>query len=107
MSSVQVLYFGDQSVEPYDSITDLIRETRASNLLAQFLQSAFEALQGAISALPPAEKSLFFGRDFAQLVEHVRANGIRHAAVSTVLSCVAQLGWTVVSDSLSPTLDQS
>ena len=95
-SSVQVLYFGDQSAEPYDSTADLLGESRASDLLSRFLQSAFEALQGVILALPPAEKSLFLGRDFTQLVEHVRANRICHAAVSTVLSCVAQLGWTVL-----------
>ena len=100
-SPIQVLYFGDQSVEPYDSIVDLLGQNRASNALPQFLRSAFEALQSAISALPPTEKSLFIGRDFAQLVEHVRVNGIRHAAVSSVLSCVAQLGWTILSE-ISP-----
>lgn len=95
-STIQVLYFGDQSVEPYDSITDLIRENQDSKTLAQFLLSAFEALQSEISALPLDEKSLFSGRDFAHLVEHVRVNKIRHAAVSSVLCCVAQLGWTFV-----------
>lgn len=95
-SSIQVLCFGDQSIEPYDSIVDLLGETRTSNALPQFLRSAFEALQKAIPALPPAEQSLFLGRDFAQLVDHVRVNGIRHAAVSTIFSCIAQLGWTVV-----------
>ncbi len=93
---MQVLYFGDQSVEPYDSILDLLKETRASNALPQFLRSAFEALQSAISPLLPIDKSLFVGRDFAQLVDHVRVNKISHAAVSSVFSCVAQLGWTVL-----------
>ena len=95
-SSIQVFYFGDQSVEPYDSIADLLREARASSILSLFLQSTFEALQCAILPLPPTEKSLFLGRDFAQLVDRVRVNGICHTAVSTVLSCVTQLGWTVL-----------
>ena len=95
-SSIQVLYFGDQSIEPYNSIEDLLKEARVSNVLPQFLRVTFAALQGAVSALPPADRSLFLGRDFAQLVQHVRSNKIRHAAVSSVLSCVAQLGWTAV-----------
>lgn len=95
-SPIQVLYFGDQSIEPYDSVTDLLGESRASIALPEFLRSAFETLQSAIPTLLSADKSLFTGRDFDQIVEHVQANGIRHAAVSSFLSCVAQLGWTIL-----------
>ena len=95
-SPLQVLYFGDQSIEPHDSIADLLGESQSSNAVPRFLQSAYEALQSAISGLLPVNKSLFVGRDFTEILEHVRVNGIRHAAVSSVLSCVAQLGWTVL-----------
>ena len=95
-SPIHVLHFGDQTVEPYGSIEDLFREAKASTILPQLLRSCFDALQKSISALPHADRSLFAGRDFAQLAEHVRVKGIRHAAVSGVLNCVAQLGWTIL-----------
>ncbi|KAL8785194.1 MAG: hypothetical protein Q9195_008727 [Heterodermia aff. obscurata] len=79
---IQVFYFGDQSMEPYDSVADLLRETQASIALPEFLCSAFDTLQSAISALLPAEQSLFTGRDFGQILEYVRVNEIRHTAVS-------------------------
>ena len=93
---IQLLYFGDQSIQPLNSLEDLLRETRTSNTLPQFLCSAFGALQNAVSALSPTDRSLFIGRDFGQVVQHVRAAGIRHAAVSSVLSCVTQLGWAIL-----------
>ena len=96
VSPIQVFYFGDQSVEPCNSIEDLLKEVGTSNILAQFLQITFDALESAVLALSPSGRSLFVGRDVAQLVRHVRSNGIRHTAVSSVLSCIAQLGWTVL-----------
>ncbi|KAI0974689.1 hypothetical protein F4678DRAFT_485714 [Xylaria arbuscula] len=95
-ASTHVFFFGDQSVEPYVSLIDLTREIQGSELLGTFLRSCFDALLSAIAILPPAYKRLFQGRDFAQLVDHVRAHDIRHVAVTSVLSCVAQLGWLVV-----------
>ena len=93
---IHVLYLGDQSVEPYNSLEDLFTEAKASILVSELLRSAFDALQEETSSLPPADRSLFVGRDFAELVEYVRAKVIRHAAVSSVLHCVAQLGWTLL-----------
>ncbi|KAI1292422.1 hypothetical protein F5Y03DRAFT_375883 [Xylaria venustula] len=95
-ASAHVFFFGDQSVEPHVSLIDLTREVQGSQLLGTFLRSCFDTLQSGISCLPPAEKHLFQGRNFAQLVDHVRAYDIRHAAVASVLSCVTQLGWLVV-----------
>ena len=93
---MQVLYFGDQSVDPLNSIEDLLRESKTSLILPQCLHSALEALHLATSTLAPSTKSLFLGRDFSQLVEHIRVKEIRHAAVSSVIHCVAQLGWTIL-----------
>lgn len=95
-AAANVFYFGDQSVEPYVSLIDLIRETQNSHLLGPFLRSCFDALLSAIALLPPGHRQLFQGRDFAQLVDHVQTHEIRHAAITSVLSCVAQLGWFVV-----------
>ncbi|KAI8635444.1 hypothetical protein F5Y19DRAFT_407791 [Xylariaceae sp. FL1651] len=95
-ATANVFYFGDQSVEPYVSLIDLIREIQKSGLLGTFLRFCFDALLSDIALLSPEHRQLFQGRDFAQLVDHVQANDIRHAAVTSVLSCVAQLGWLVI-----------
>ncbi|KAJ2977077.1 hypothetical protein NUW58_g7919 [Xylaria curta] len=95
-ATANVFYFGDQSVEPHGSLVDLIREIQSSDLLGAFLRSCFDALLSALAFLPPEQRHLFQGRDFAQLVDHVQAHEIRHAAVNSVLSCVAQLGWLVI-----------
>ncbi|XXH01795.1 hypothetical protein Hte_008156 [Hypoxylon texense] len=95
-ATASVFFFGDQSAEPYDSLVDLIGEVQNSNLLATFLRSSFDALLSHIAFLDPEHRKLFQGRDFTQLVDHVKAHEIRHAAVTSVLSCVAQLGWLVI-----------
>lgn len=93
---INVFYFGDQSAEPCVSLLDLVREAQNSDLLDTFLRSSFKELQSGITLLPPAEKTLFQGRDFAQLAEHVQSHEIRHVAVASVLSCMTQLGWLIV-----------
>ncbi|KAI1377814.1 hypothetical protein F4677DRAFT_413633 [Hypoxylon crocopeplum] len=95
-ATANVFYFGDQSTEPYVSLIDLIREIHNSDLLGTFLRSCFDALLSAITFLPPEHRRPFQGRDFAQLVDHVQTHEIRHAAITSVLSCVAQLGWLVI-----------
>jgi hypothetical protein len=94
--TANVFYFGDQSTEPYNSLTDLLCESQNSDLLGTFLRSCYDALLSAIAVLPPEHRQLFQGRDFAQLVDHVQAREIRHAAVTSVLSCVTQIGWLVM-----------
>ncbi|KAJ3578716.1 hypothetical protein NPX13_g1854 [Xylaria arbuscula] len=95
-ATANVFYFGDQSVEPYDSLIDLIRQIPGSLLLDTFLCSCFDALSSAVTSLPPRYKKLFQGRNFAQLVDHVQARGVRDATITSVLSIVAQLGWLVI-----------
>ncbi|KAI1130878.1 hypothetical protein F5Y10DRAFT_288595 [Nemania abortiva] len=95
-SSANVFYFGDQSVEPYDSLVDLVREIQNLDLLGPFLHSCFDALLSALTSLSLEHRRLFQGRDFAQLIDHVQNHEIRHAAVTSVLSCVAQLGWLII-----------
>ncbi|KAI0433456.1 hypothetical protein F5Y09DRAFT_298970 [Xylaria sp. FL1042] len=95
-ATANVFFFGDQSVEPYDSLIDLTREIHTSSLLGTFLRSCFDALLSTIALLPPEHRQLFQGRDFAQLVDHVRINEVRHAAINSVLSCVTQLGWLLI-----------
>ncbi|KAI1178437.1 hypothetical protein F4777DRAFT_96275 [Nemania sp. FL0916] len=95
-ATANVFYFGDQSVEPYVSLIDLLREIQKSDLLGIFLRSCFDALQSAVAVLPPDYRQLFQGRDFAQLVDHVQTHEIRHAATASVLSCITQLGWLLI-----------
>ncbi|KAI0877071.1 hypothetical protein GGS24DRAFT_512251 [Hypoxylon argillaceum] len=95
-ATATVFYFGDQSVEPHVSLIDLVREIPNSNLLGAFLRSSFDELLSAVASLSPKHRQLFQGRDFAQLADHVQVHEIRHAAISSVLSCVAQLGWLLI-----------
>lgn len=95
-TSIQVLYFGDQTIEPYDSVKDLLKEIGTSETLSRFLQVSFDALQRTLLSSPPTTRNLFPGRDFAELIHNVKAHGRRHAAVSSFFSCVAQLGWTLL-----------
>ncbi|KAK5630376.1 hypothetical protein RRF57_006091 [Xylaria bambusicola] len=94
--TANIFYFGDQSVEPYDSLIDLICQIPNSGLLGTFLHSCFGALQSAVACLSPEHRHLFQGRDFAQLVDHVQVHEICDAAIASVLSCVGQLGWLLI-----------
>ena len=95
-SLVEVFYFGDQSVEPFESIEELANESKNSRLLTEYLQTTFEALTLEVSKLTRTERSLFQACGFMELASFARKQQRRHVAISTVLSCVAQLGWTVV-----------
>ena len=92
---VELLYYGDQSVEPLDSIEELVAESQNSALLTEFLCSAFKKLTLHISKFPHNERALFKETNFGTLAQSIRKNRTHHVATSTVLSCVAQLGWTI------------
>jgi len=95
MSFFEVLYYGDQTIEPFESVQDLIAETKNSEILSEFLHNAFSQLSLEVSYLPCAEKDLFTSvRDFGELARAVQSSGVNHVITLTVLSCVAQLGWT-------------
>ena len=95
MSPFEVLYYGDQTVEPFESVHDLIAETKNSEILSDFLHNAFSQLILEVSNLPCAEKDLFASvRDFGELARAVQNSQVNHVIITTALSCVAQLGWT-------------
>ncbi|KAF2877122.1 hypothetical protein BDV95DRAFT_644000 [Massariosphaeria phaeospora] len=95
-SPIDVLYYGDQSVEPFVSIEELVGESQKSELLDRFLHSVFKALTLEVASLPSPEKDLFSGSSFGALATLIRSKKTQNVAVSTVFSCVAQLGWTIV-----------
>ena len=80
-------------MDPLASLTDLLNEAHGSTLVSAFLKSAFTALRAGIVCLPSSERELFSGRDFGELLENFRNKKTKHAAITTVLSCVSQLGW--------------
>ena len=96
MASLNLLCFGDQSVQAHESIKTLCAKTRESVILAEFLRSSHQALMAAVSDLTALEKAAFASRDFVELCTLDRRKGARNAAVSSVLSCVAQIGWALV-----------
>lgn len=89
----EVLLFGDQTGDPYADILGLFRHSKKSQLLRKFLQNTSDALQHEISGLLPSERVRFVSFDSVlDLAEVHSKNGVKDAAVSTVLLCVAQLG---------------
>ena len=101
MVPLNVLYFGDQSVQAHDSIKALYIKAKQSVVLAEFLRSSHQALATALLDSSGPEKAVFEGKDFLELCTLNRQTCARNAAVSTVLSCVAQLGWAFVCVSSS------
>jgi len=95
-TSLELLYYGDQSVEPLDSIEELVAESQNSVLLTEFLCSAYKKLTLNVSKLTHNERALFKETNFGALAQSIRKTEAHHVATSTVLSCVAQLGWTIL-----------
>lgn len=95
-TQLELLYYGDQSVQPLDSIEDLAAESQRSVLLTVFLSSAYTKLSLHVSQFPDNEKILFNETGFGPLARSIRKTKARHVTMSTVLSCVAQLGWTIL-----------
>jgi hypothetical protein len=93
---LEILYYGDQSVEPLDSIEELVAESQNSVLLTEFLCSAHKKLTLHISKFPHNERTLFKETSFGAIAQSIRKSRAHHVATSTVLSCVAQLGWTIL-----------
>jgi hypothetical protein len=93
---LELLYYGDQSVDPVDSIEELVAESQNSTQLTEFLYTAYKKLTTQIAKLSHNERSLFMETSFGALVQSIRKTKAHHVATSTVLSCVAQLGWTIL-----------
>ena len=96
-SSLELLYYGDQSVDSLESIEELVAQSQNSVLLTQFLSSAYKQLTLHALGLPHKEKILFVETGFGALVRSIRKSNASHVITSTVLGCVAQLGWTILS----------
>jgi hypothetical protein len=96
MHTLDLMYFGDQSVEPFESILQLVTESRNSFALGQFLHSSFAALKRNLVQLLPVEQELFRADTFETLARSVQRSKACNAATTTVLSCVAQLGWAIL-----------
>lgn len=93
-----LLLFGDQAVKPHPSVRALYRRAKRSLFLSNFLRSSADALRAAVARLGNEDRRRFgtFDTllDLSEIHSDVRdENGVNDAAVSTVLLCVAQLGW--------------
>lgn len=95
MHSLDIFYFGDQSVEPCDSVLQLVAESRGSPSLTQFLVSSFSRLRSRVTQFYPSEQEIFRADSFEALAQSRRDRKSPHVAVITVLGCVAQLGWAI------------
>lgn len=93
MAASHLLLFGDQTVEAVSSIRYLVRQSRDSPPLQDFLRRSTDALQSEISKLPTSERDRFSSFDtILALAESHCKSGSNDVIVSSILLCVAQLG---------------
>jgi hypothetical protein len=93
MAPSSLFVFGDQTVEAISSIRHLVRQSRDSPPLQDFLRRITDALQSEISKLSSSERERFTPFDtILGLSETHAKTGSNDVVVSTVLLCVAQLG---------------
>lgn len=88
---MDVVLFGDQTVDPKQFLTRVLRR-KGCPLLSSFLEQVHVALQDEISALPAAaRKSLPSFSNIAELVERYHSGEKPNVAIESTLICLAQL----------------
>lgn len=95
----QVLVFGDQAVAVSVSFSKLYALSKRSFLLARFLQLASETVKAAAEQYVLASESFLFKPSLLELCELQGQGESRNIAISTVLSCINQLGWLMLEAS--------
>lgn len=93
----RVLLFGDQTVDVYPAIQDLVRQSRHSLTLQTFLQNARDVLQCETAKLHTHDRARFQAFDSILSLAEAHLNGRLDVVISTVLLCVAQLGTLMLS----------
>jgi hypothetical protein len=92
MTSSNILYFGDQTVDTGPFLHDLFRKSSTSPALKRFLDDSTSALRLEISNLPAHDQqALPVFRTIQELLE----NGCEtnnQVVLSTIRLCIAQLG---------------
>ena len=97
MSSINLLLFGDQTVEKLSSIQSLVRHSKTSPAARTFLQQATDAVQLDFSRLSPDEHG--WRHDFTSLLGLAEENTRQDASngmIATVLMCIGRLGELIV-----------
>jgi len=89
--NMDVILFGDQTVDPKQFLTKVLRR-KGSPLLTSFLEQVQVALQDEISVLPAtARKGLPAFSNVAELVERYHTAEQPNIAIESTLTCLAQL----------------
>lgn len=90
---LDLLWYGDQSVDSHESIEALLIEAQRFPLLAAFLRRSWMNIKSSVINLPLQDQARFKYGTLQQLSQaNLRA---RDAAVSCTLGCVVQIGWTI------------
>jgi len=88
---MDVIIFGDQTVDPQQFLLKIVRR-KGSPLLSSFLEQVQIALQDEISALPAScRKGVPAFSTPAELVERYHAAEQPNIAIESTLTCLAQL----------------
>lgn len=92
-----LLLFGDQTTQIAPAIKQLAHQSKRYLFLQILFRDGTEALHRELSGLQPTERRKFSSFDsILELSEIYAKNGVLDAAVSTVLLCIAQLGFLVM-----------
>ena len=92
MNTVNVLLFGDQTVEKLSAIKALVKYSRTSLLIRRFLRETTDAVQIEASKLNPEERGWF--DNFTTLLELAEKHAQQepNELVGTVLMYIGRVG---------------
>ena len=92
ISAVDVLLFGDQAVDTYPYLRQLLTRREQTAILSSFLKQASAALRADIASLPRSQRQVLpSAHDLLEFIEAFRAFQGRNSAVSNALLVIAQL----------------
>ena len=95
--SINLVLFGDQTVEKLSSIQSLVRNSKTSVGAKRFLREATDALQLNLAKL--AKEDSAWNHDISSLIGLAEDNvgeENRNGVLATVLMCIGRLGELIV-----------
>ncbi|KAL8701306.1 MAG: hypothetical protein Q9201_004977 [Fulgogasparrea decipioides] len=104
VSHKRILLFGDQTADIYPDIKHLTRHSKHSLTLQTFLQNASDILHSETAKLYARERKKFGAFDSILTLAEASVNGRLDVVTSTVLLCVAQLGFLILRSENDPSI---
>ncbi|PLB55929.1 ketoacyl-synt-domain-containing protein [Aspergillus steynii IBT 23096] len=96
VNAVDVLHFGDQTVDIRSSLQELVHLSKSSQTLATFLQSSADTLRAALFAPPSASLSESSWRSLRDLGDAFAESPDENAPLAPAALCICQLGYLLL-----------